>query len=374
MMNKRIEARINLRALKHNIKRISESSGSSKIMAVIKADGYGHGSVAIAKALSLEEGVSFFAVATGNEAIELRDAGIKKDILILGAAFPVEYDALIENNIRMCLYTVKEAESLSARASALGKKAYVHLKIDTGMGRLGFPFGESGIEDIKRALSFPGIECEGIFTHFAKADEEDPSFTNLQKERFQDTVDLLSEAGIDFRYKHLANSAAILSGTGGDLVRAGIAMYGLLPGDIFKDAGLIPVMSLYSAVIFVKDIPAGQPVSYGSTFVSDRPMRIATVSAGYGDGYPRRLSGKGWVLIKGHRAPILGRVCMDQFMVDVTDIPEVGFGEEVILVGASGDESITFEDIARISGGFNYELVCDIAKRVPRIYTDLEEK
>lgn len=370
----RVYAAVDLSAILYNMEQMHRNvAPETKLMGVIKTDGYGHGAVPIGREL---EGLSYvfgFAVATAEEALILRNAGMKKPILILGYTFPYCYEEMIGQEIRLAVFRQDTLEELNACAEKLGKKAKVHVKVDTGMSRVGIrPDGE-GLSFIKKACSFPWIEIEGIFTHFARADERDKTSARAQLSAFCSFVEeaeKLTETVIPV--KHCSNSAGILELPEANLslVRAGITLYGLSPSqEVPKEVlSLRPALSLKSHLVYVKEVEAGTPVSYGGTYVTDKKTRIATVPVGYGDGYPRSLSGKGYVLIRGRRAPILGRVCMDQFMVDVTAIPEAAEGDEVTLIGRDGAEELTMEEIGALSGRFNYELVCDLGKRIPRIY------
>lgn len=344
----------------------------SMIIAVIKTDGYGHGAVPLARMFEQMDYIWGYAIATVDEAVALRHAGIKKPILLLGAVFPDQYEKLIRYEIRMNLYSAEIAEGIAICAKQMGKKAYAHVKIDTGMSRLGFFPTEEGIQEIMKAYGFDYLELEGIFTHFARADEIDKTSANIQIEKFDWTVNRLLELGVEFEYHHCANSAGIIEslGTGKELVRAGISIYGLYPSEEVdtKNVVLKPALSLTATVSFVKWIDAGIPVSYGGTFVTERKTKVATIPVGYGDGYPRSLSNKGYVLIHGKKAPILGRVCMDQFMVDVTEIPDVQYGDQAVLIGFDGEEHIPVEVLSDLSGRFNYEFICDLGKRIPREY------
>ena len=345
----------------------------TKMMGVIKTDGYGHGAVAIAQELEPVDYMYGFAVATAEEAHILRMAGIKKPILILGYTFPYSYPMLIEEEIRMAVFREDTLEQLSEAAAKLNKKAKVHVKIDTGMSRIGILPDESGFQFIEKALHTEGIEVEGIFTHFATSDYADKRYAYEQLEKFKKfCAEAEARFGMEFAVKHCSNSAGILEmpQANMDVVRAGITLYGLSPSDeVAKDIiKLEPVLSFKSTVVYVKTIPAGTAVSYGRTYIADKERTIATIPLGYGDGYPRGLSGKGYVLIHGKKAPILGRVCMDQFMVDVTDIPETKENDEVTLIGTDGNETITMEDLGELSGRFNYELACNLGKRIPRVY------
>lgn len=369
----RVYARIDLDAIVSNVERMKRRmNDDTKIMAVIKADGYGHGSVQVAEMLEHYDYIWGFAVATLDEAIVLRAEDIKKPILVLGCVFPDQYMEMLQNDIRMNIYTEEMAESISQMAAQIGKTAYMHIKLDTGMGRLGFDVDENAVNSIERISNMKHVCMEGIFTHFAKADEADKTFTNQQLEKFQRMVEELAQRDVHFMYEHCSNSAAIINAPEADmdLVRAGISVYGLYPSEEVskENLQLKPAMTLKSHVAFVKEVDAGTPISYGGTFVSEKKMRIATIPVGYADGYPRNLSNNGFVLVRGKKAPIVGRICMDQFMVDVTDIEGVNFGDKVTLIGTDGNECITVEMLSELSGRFNYEFICDLGKRIPRVY------
>ena len=345
----------------------------TKMMGVIKTDGYGHGAVAIAQELEPIEYMYGFAVATAEEAHILRMAGISKPILILGYTFPYSYPMLIGEEIRMTVFREDTLKELSETATGLNKKAKVHIKVDTGMSRIGILPDESGFRFIEKAFHTEGIEVEGIFTHFATSDYADKRYAYEQLDKFRKfCAEAEARFAMEFEVKHCSNSAGILEmrQANMDVVRAGITLYGLSPSDeVEKDiVKLEPALSFKSTVVYVKKIPAGTAVSYGRTYIADKERTIATIPLGYGDGYPRGLSNKGYVLIHGKKAPILGRVCMDQFMVDVTDIPETKENDEVTLIGTDGNETITMEDLGELSGRFNYELACNLGKRVPRVY------
>ena len=356
----------NMEQMKRNLK------ADTKVMAVIKADGYGHGAVQIAEMMENMDYIWGFAVATLDEAVVLRTEGIKKPILVLGCVFPDQYMAMLKNDIRMNVYTEEMAESISQMAAREGMTAHMHIKLDTGMARLGFDISEESVEAIERISQMKNVNMEGIFTHFAKADETDKAFTQKQIRDFCWMVDKLKEKNVIFQYEHCANSAAIIDvkEANFDLVRAGISIYGLYPSEEVKkeNVKLKPAMVLKSHIAFVKEIEAGTPISYGGTFVSKEKMKIATIPVGYADGYPRSLSNVGYVLIRGKKAPIVGKVCMDQFMVDVTHIDGANFGDRVTLVGQDGNETISIEDLSKLSGRFNYEFICDLGKRIPRVY------
>ena len=370
----RVWAEVDLDAIWENMVHMKENiAENTKILAVIKTDGYGHGGVPIAKMLEQLDFMFGYAAATYEEAHVLREAGVKKPILILGYTFPYCYEELIREEIRPAVYRRDTVEELAAAAAKVGQKAKVHIKVDTGMGRIGITPDEEGLEFVRFLIEHPELEVEGIFTHFAKSDETDKTSANHQLELFQDFIDKIqTELGITIPVKHCSNSAAILEmpQANMDMVRAGITTYGLYPSEeVSKD--IVPLraaMSLYSHIVYCKTIHAGQSVSYGGLFTATKDTRVATIPVGYGDGYPRSLSGKGYVLIRGKKAPILGRVCMDQFMVDISEIPEAMEGDKVTLLGMDGTERITAEEIGELSGRFNYEFVCDLGKRIPRVY------
>jgi len=369
----RVYARIDLDAIASNMECMRRNlKEDTKIIAVIKADGYGHGAIPIAQMLESYDYIWGFAVATLDEAIVLKHKGVQKPILVLGCVFPDQYVEMLKNNIRMNVYTEEMAAAISQLAENEGLTAYMHIKLDTGMGRLGFDINAEAVETIQRISKMKNVCMEGIFTHFAKADETDKSFTEKQMNDFTWMISELDKRNVNFQYKHCANSAAIIDvpTSNFDLVRAGIAIYGLYPSEEVckRNVELKPALELKSHVVFVKEIDAGTPISYGGTFVSEKKMRIATIPVGYADGYPRNLSSKGYVLIRGKKASIVGRVCMDQFMVDVTDIENVCFGDKVTLIGIDGNETITVEELGDLSGRFNYEFVCDLGKRIPRVY------
>lgn len=370
----RVWAEVDLDAIWENMVHMKENiAENTKILAVIKTDGYGHGGVPIAKMLEQLDFMFGYAAATYEEAHVLREAGVKKPILILGYTFPYCYEELIREEIRPAVYRRDTVEELVAAAAKVGQKAKVHIKVDTGMGRIGITPDEEGLEFVRFLMGHPELEVEGIFTHFAKSDEADKTSANHQLELFQNFIDKIqTELGITIPVKHCSNSAAILEmpQANMDMVRAGITTYGLYPSEeVSKD--IVPLraaMSLYSHIVYCKTIHAGQSVSYGGLFTAQKDTRVATIPVGYGDGYPRSLSGKGYVLIRGKKAPILGRVCMDQFMVDISEIPGVMEGDKVTLLGVDGTERITAEELGELSGRFNYEFVCDLGKRIPRVY------
>lgn len=367
----RVCARIDLDAVEYNIEMMRHNvREGAKMLGVVKTDGYGHGAVQIAKMLSPKDYMWGFAVATLDEALVLRRAGIEKPLLVLGCIFADQREEMIKYDIRMTLYTEEMAREVSELAVKMGKQAYIHIKLDTGMSRLGFMIEEETAEIIERISKMPNLAMEGMYTHFAKADEIDKSFTEKQIKNYVWMKETLAQRGVTFQYYHCSNSAGIIDvpEANMDLVRAGISTYGLYPSEeVHKEnVPLKPAMELISHVAHVKWVEAGTPVSYGGTYITDRKTKIATVPVGYGDGYPRSLSNKGYVLIHGKKAPILGRVCMDQFMVDATEIDDVKYADKVTLVGNDGDEKLPVEALSGLSGRFNYEFVCDLGKRIPR--------
>ncbi len=350
----------------------SRVSDSSRMLAVIKADGYGHGAVEIAKTLEGDDRLWGFAVASADEAIELGDAGIGKPILILGYVFDECYEELIGRDVRISIFDEDSLGKLSATAEKMGRSAYIHIPVDTGMGRIGIFPDETGSEFVRKAASYDGIILEGMFTHFAKADEKDPSSADHQLEVFKRFTDDIKANIAPIPIVHASNSAGIIAVPEAnlDMVRAGISLYGLAPSDDVTgfELGLSPVMSVESHITYVKRVKKGTTISYGGTFTADRDMTVATIPLGYADGFPRSLSNKGEVLINGKRCRILGRICMDQFMADVTDAGDVKAGDRVVLLGRYGTEQITAEELGDLSGRFNYELVCLLNARLPHIY------
>lgn len=367
----RVYAEINLDAIVKNVDNLmaltKENTGA---LAVVKADGYGHGDVAVAKAVAQK--VTGYAVATLDEAVNLRENGVKKPILVLGYVDPYDFDILVSHEITATVFDVETAQLLADAARVQKKQAHCHIKVDTGMRRIGLEPDENGIAIVKQITALKELSADGIFTHFAASDETDKTSAEHQFKLFTDFTGRLEKEGIHFTYRHCANSAAVIDMPQVDLdmVRLGIAMYGMYPSDEVKKekVELFPALDLKSHVTMVKEIPAGEKVSYGGTFTTTRTTKLATVSVGYGDGYPRALSSKGYVLVRGQKAPIVGRVCMDQMMVDVTDIENVTRADIVTLIGKDGDAEITVEEIAALAGTFNYEFVCDLGKRIPRSY------
>lgn len=363
---------MDLDAVVSNMKSMREAlPATTGIMGVVKADGYGHGAVPVARAM--DPYVEGYAVSNIDEGISLRRHGIKKPILILGVTHSQRFEDLLRYDIQPAMFRLKEAKELSELAAEQGKKAKIHLALDTGMSRIGMQPDRESAKEAAQMAALYGIELEGLFTHFARADEADKSFYQTQFERYQEFLSYLKEYGVTIPVRHCSNSAGIVENLDSnqmDMVRAGICIYGLYPSDEVdrNRVKLTPAMEIKSFITYIKEIAPGTPVSYGSTFVSEHAMRVATIPTGYADGYNRGLSNRGSVLIRGKRAKILGRICMDQFMVDVTDIPEAEEDDEVTLIGKDGEDEITVEEMAACFGGFHYEIICDIGKRVPRVY------
>ena len=370
----RIYAAIDLDAVSYNMDKIQEKiSSGTKILAVVKTDGYGHGAVPIAKELEEKDYMYGFATATAEEALILRKAGIQKPILVLGYVFPYTYEQMIKEEIRFTIFREDMLEQIEEEALKQHKTAFVHVKVDTGMNRIGISPDEAGMEFVSKILHAHSVKLEGVFTHFAKADYKDKTAAYRQLSVFESfCYNTEQKFNIKIPIKHCANSAAALEmpRTHMDLVRIGISTYGLWPSEEIekKNFDLKPAFSLHSHIVYLKKLEAGSEISYGGTFVTNRPTTVATIPVGYGDGYPRTLSNVGYVLVHGRKAPILGKICMDQLMIDVTEIDQVSLGDEVVLIGTSGTNTITMEDLGTLSDRFNYELACVIGKRVPRIY------
>ena len=370
----RVYAKIDMDAAAYNMEQMKKRiGGGARLIAVVKTDAYGHGAVPLAEVFEKLDYVWGYAVASLDEGMILRKHGIKKPILVLGCVFPDQYDDMVRNDIRAAVYMEEMALGMAEAAKKAGKKAYIHIKTDTGMGRIGFPVSEESADIIERISKLEDIKIEGMFTHFAKADETDKTYTYDQHRKFMWMKEQMEKRGVEIPYYDCDNSAGIIDfpDMKHDLARAGISTYGMYPSEEVNQnaVDLKPVLSLVSHVIFVKTVKPGTSISYGGTFVAPEKMRVATIPVGYGDGYPRSLSNKGTVLIHGKRARILGRVCMDQFMVDVTDIPDVKFMDRAVLIGEDQGDRITVEELAGLSGRFNYEFVCCLGKRIPRVYT-----
>lgn len=373
----RVHADVNLDAIYKNIQETRKIIiPDTRLMVIIKADGYGHGAVPVAKVL--DPIVDAFGIAIIEEGIELRECGITKPLLILGVTPVPLYSKLVEYDIMPAVFSYESAKALAEEAKRQNKTAKIHIALDTGMSRIGFPVNQESIQTIKKISQLDGILIDGCFSHFATADETDKTFTLQQINRFQAFVEELEKNGVYIPVKHLSNSAGIMEVPSAhfDMVRSGISTYGLYPSEEVdkKKLPLCPAMEIKSYITYVKTLEAGVGISYGQTYVTEKTTKVATIPVGYADGYPRALSNQGYVLIRGKKAAILGRICMDQFMVDVTDIEGVCEGDIVTLVGRDEEECITVEELAAMSQSFNYEFVCDIGKRVPRVYYYRGEK
>ncbi len=370
---RRVYAEIDLDAILYNMEAMHKKiCTGTKIMAVVKADGYGHGAAPIAKVVENLPYLYGFGVATIEEGLTLRKEGIKKPVLILGYVFPERYEELVEADLMPTVFTWETAADLEQAAARLNRQCRIHFAVDTGMSRIGYQPNAQSVDEMTRIAKFSHIIVEGIFTHFARADETDKTDAKNQLAKFLEITDQIEKKGLTIPVRHCSNSAGILELPEANLnmVRAGITLYGLWPSAQVDQSGLPirPAMSLKSHIACLKELPKGRAVSYGGTYITQGTERIATIPVGYADGYARGLSGNGEVLIHGMRAPVCGRICMDQFMVNVTKIPDAAVGDEVTLIGSDGDERISAEELGERSGRFNYEFVCCIGKRVPRIY------
>ncbi|CAM2883168.1 alanine racemase [Hathewaya histolytica] len=364
-------AEVNLDNLIHNIREIRKISKSKEIMAVVKADAYGHGAIGLASVL-LENGANSLAVAVLSEAIELRKYGVDCPILILGFTPPSFIDEILKYDIEQTIYSYDFAEELSRVAKIKNKTAKIHIAVDTGMGRIGYLKDEKSIEEVVKISRLPNIKIVGVFSHFSSADEEDKDYTKLQIDRFNWFCEKLINKGVDIGKRHISNSAGIidLEDQHLEVVRPGIILYGYYPSSEVKKEriSLKPVMSLKTNVVHIKKVKAEEYIGYGRVFKTEKDSIIATLPVGYADGYSRLLTGKARVLIKGEVAPVVGKICMDQCMIDVTHIKDIKVGEEVILIGESGNNKITAEEIGELIGTMSYEILCILGKRVPRVY------
>jgi alanine racemase len=379
-----IWAEVDLSAVAHNVRELRRCADpKAKLMAVVKANGYGHGAVEAART-ALANGAEWLGVARLPEAIPLREAGFGVPILVFGYTPPAAAGRLIDYDLRQSVYSPAAARAYSEAAAARGKRIRVHVKVDTGMGRLGMvpaalsgqapghAVGEDFIREATAIARLPGLDTEGIFTHFAASDSSDTSYAERQLALFLEVLSALRAAGLEFAVRHAANSAAVIALPEShlDLVRPGIALYGLRPSDEIDLTGisLQPAMALKTRIIHLKSVPAGACISYGMTYRTPSPTVIATIPAGYADGYRRLLSSRGEMLVGGRRVPVVGRVCMDLTMLDVGTVPGVQVEDEVVIFGKQGGESLSADDIARVLNTINYEIVCDVTARVPRVY------
>jgi alanine racemase len=374
-------AEVDLRALRDNLRQARRLAGSREVIAVVKADAYGHGAAPVARALAAD-GVSRFGVALVEEGRGLRDAGVRGEVIVLGG-FTTDQGPT-SRILTVCRRSPDHAAALDQAARRAGRLVPIHLKVDTGMGRLGFPVADA-VQALSRLAAFSGLRLDGLMTHFADADLADPAFAREQIARFDAVADAARRAGVPIPLRHAANSAALMKGPRGlgmvpathpsagplyEGVRPGIMLYGCRPGPEVGGVELRPVLALTTRVGFLKRVPPNTPISYGRTFVTRRESLIAVLPIGYADGYPRALSNRGSVLIRGRRAPVVGRVCMDLTMIDVTEVPDAAEGDDVVLIGAQREASLLAEEVAEAAGTIAYELLCGIGPRVPRRYLD----
>jgi alanine racemase len=363
-------AEVDLKNIRYNIEQVRKNvSQETLILAVVKADAYGHGLIPVSRAL-IDGGADRLAVALPEEGVELREEGISIPIQVLGEVMPSQIPLLIEYDLIPSISKIETIKGLNILAENKGIIKKVHVKLDTGMGRIGL-LADNTLDFIRELKKYKNIMIEGLMTHFSTADEEDKEYTYQQWEKFNYLIKLLEENDINISIKHAANSATIidLPHMELNLVRPGIMLYGLKPShEVDGNFSLRPALSWKARIVYIKDLPEGYGISYGATYITKKETKIATISLGYADGYSRLLSNKGEVLIRGKRAPIRGRICMDQFLVDVSDIPDVKVGNEVVLIGKQGKEEITATELADLIGTINYEITCSISKRVPRLY------
>ena len=362
---------VDMAALTNNIKEIRRiTNPHAQIMAVVKANAYGHGATRIAFTV-LDHGADRLGVATLGEGVSLRCAGIMAPILVLGWVAPDQAEIAIRYHIAQTVFTYEAAAAISAKAMERNKKATIHIKVDSGFGRIGFLPNQQAIDDICRILALPGLYVEGLYTHFSSADMPDLNHTREQLDVFCDFVDRLRRRGHNIPMLHAANSAGLvnLPESHFDMVRPGMIMYGHYPTEHVRQdlMHIVPALSLKARVSYVKKVPAGTGISYGHTFVTQRETLVASLPIGYGDGYSRRFSNIGTVLIRGQRVPIIGSICMDQLMLDVTDLGDVAIGEEVVVIGSQGEDRITLEEMAKLDGTINYEVICMLSERLPRL-------
>jgi alanine racemase len=364
-------AEIDLRSLEYNYRQLKKRvPGGVKLLAVVKADAYGHGAVPISRKLE-ELGVAYLGVAISDEGVELRKGGVKAPILILGGIYQEDVDRVLQYDLTPVIFQKESLKLLMKATEHWPKKVRVHIKVDTGMGRLGVPLNLWPIflREVKRC---PKIEIEGMLSHFSMTDDQD-GYTTYQSKEFQRAAAMVKKMGISCKYLHMASSAILTAFPAypGNLVRPGIMLYGSYPSRMFQNViPLKPILTLKTHIHFLKRVPPGTKISYGGTFVTKRDTLVATLPIGYADGYSRQLSNQGDVLIRGKRAPVIGRVCMDFVMVDATDIPKVSLGDEVVLMGRQGRQQITAEEIAEKINSISYEVLCLIGKRIPRVYKE----
>jgi len=365
-------AEVDLIAIAYNLNQIKRrvSTSGAGIIAVVKDNAYGHGAIQVAR-VAAQIPVEMLAVATVGEAIELRQAGIDIPILVLCCILPEQAPEVVKYDITQTICDVNVYNAISKMAVALKRQARVHIKVDTGMGRIGVKYNEV-IGFVRGLTQSPNIIIEGIYTHFASADG-DTNFTKLQIERFRSVLSQLDDAGFPIPIKHAANSAAILGFPESffNMVRPGLIIYGLYPEGVPKEIPLIPALSLKTRIVYLKELPPGWTVSYNRTYTTNKRTMVASLAMGYGQGYSRRLSNVGEAIIRGKKAPIIGIVCMDQCLCDVTHIPEVSIGDEAVLIGTQGDKTITADEIAEKCGYISYEVLCQISPGVPRIYQEI---
>ena len=366
---------IDLNALRHNLLAIRKWVGPQiKILGIVKADAYGHGDYEVSRVL-LNNGVEMLGIAILEEGIQLRDEGIKAPLLLLGGIFEEQIDSIMHYDLIPTVYDLKLAEVLSKKATYFNKKLKVHVYVDTGMGSIGVKY-DKAVEFVKFVKNMKNLFIEGIFTHCSSSDEKDSAFTNLQIKKFRDVLTALDSMKVCIPLRHMANSGAILGYPEAyfNMVRPGLSLYGLYSSeDISRDIGIRPVMSFKTRIIHIKNMESGDVVGYGRTYRITKPTRVATLPLGYDDGYNRLFSNQGEVIIRGKKASIVGRVCMDQCFIDVTNIKDVSVGDEVVLYGSQAQESIPIESIAKQLNTIPYEVTCSISKRVPRIYTNKED-